>query len=317
MKKTSLELEINTLDIPQIVMKRALAAGEVGKVWLSKLPDMISCLEEKWHIKVRDSLAGGTQAFVAYAEGEDGMQYVIKIDMPGAVGESNFLQAVNTLSSSGEDGYVKLFAYDEEQRACLLERLGKPLKDFQYSVNEQLEIICNVLKKAWCIPVNSFKRIDGDGSIAWFRQFLKPRWEELNCPCSKEIMEQAYRFLDSRERQKNPEEYVLIHGDAHNANVLESLSQSKNFKLIDPDGLFYEKAYDLGVLMREWREDYLQDPVQQGKKRCEYLHELTGVDARAIFEWGYIQCVSTGLVLWDINEQMGKELLELAEAWIE
>lgn len=304
------------LDIPQIVVDRALTAGADGEKWLSELPNVISLLEEKWRITVEITLSGGTQAFAAYAAGIDGKQYVLKVDMPGTVGHPDFVQAVKTLLLADGQGYVKLFAYDEEKRACLLERLGKPLKDFPYSVSEQLEIICTVLKKAWCIPVaDSFPKTDGDGSISWFRQFIRPKWEELRRPCSEAVVEQAYRFLISREAHKNPEEYVLLHGDAHNTNILEDLSAPNSFKLIDPDGLFYEKAYDLGVLMREWREEYCQDPVKKGRERCEYLHRLTGVDAQAIFEWGFLQCVSTGLLFWNVNQAIGKELLDVAEAW--
>ena len=63
-------------------------------------------------------------------------------------------------------------------------------------------------------------------------------------------MERAFSYLKSREDAMNPAEYGLIHGDAHNGNTLSELS-GDGFKLIDPDGIFYEKAYDLGVLMRE------------------------------------------------------------------
>ena len=63
--------------------------------------------------------------------------------------------------------------------------------------------------------------------------------------------------------------------------------EGNGYKLIDPDGLFYEKAYDLGVLMREWAEEYEQDPVEKGKQRCETLHQLTGVPKPGqIWEWG-------------------------------
>ena len=70
----------------------------------------------------------------------------------------------------------------------------------------------------------------------------------------------------------NPAEFVMIHGDAHENNTLQDLSRENAFKLIDPDGIFYEKAYDLGVLMREWPEEYEQAPLHKGSERCKYLH---------------------------------------------
>ncbi len=85
--------------------------------------------------------------------------------------------------------------------------------------------------------------------------------------------------------------------------------------MIDPDGIIYEKAYDLGVLMREWTEEYKHHPVEKGMERCAHLSMLTGVDKQAIWEWGFLQCVSTGLLLLAIDNKSGKDLLAVAEAW--
>ncbi|QGK69973.1 hypothetical protein GIY23_10960 [Allosaccharopolyspora coralli] len=65
------------------------------------------------------------------------------------------------------------------------------------------------------------------------------------------------------------------------------------FKLIDPEGLLAEPEYDLGVLMRE-------DPVAllQGDPhaRAQWLAARTGCDATAIWEWGVLERVATGLL---------------------
>lgn len=66
--------------------------------------------------------------------------------------------------------------------------------------------------------------------------------------------------------------------------------------MIDPDGLIGEPSYDLGVLMREWLDELIEDPLEIGKKRCALLGQLTDVDTQGIWEWGYIQSVSTGLL---------------------
>ena len=121
--------------------------------------------------------------------------------------------------------------------------------------------------------------------------------------------------MQSREDALNPSEFVLIHGDAHGGNTLRTLS-GDSYKLIDPDGIFHEKAYDLGVLMREWIEEYEQEPLEKAKQRCGYLHRLTGVPERAIWEWGYLQTVSTAFVLLQIGqEETGHKMLHIAECW--
>lgn len=70
--------------------------------------------------------------------------------------------------------------------------------------------------------------------------------------------------------------------------------------------------------MREWVSEYEQDPMKEGKKRCAYLHHLTGVCEQAIWEWGYIQMVSTAFVMLQIGqEEIGHKMLRIAECWTE
>ena len=61
---------------------------------------------------------------------------------------------------------------------------------------------------------------------------------------------------------------------------------------MDPDGLVAEPAYDLAIPMIEWSRELLDgDATRLGRERC-----LTGVDARGIWEWGFVERVSTGLL---------------------
>lgn len=89
------------------------------------------------------------------------------------------------------------------------------------------------------------------------------------------------------------------------------------YKFVDPDGLLAEPAYDLGVLMREWSGELLGgDAERLGQERCARLSRLTGVDIRAIWEWGLVERVSTGLLATRVSaDRAGKEMLDVAEAW--
>lgn len=303
--------------IPPLVISRAKSAGIVGEEWIASLNRMISELETQWHICVGDALLGGTHAFVALADGENGAQYVLKLDMPEKLG-GELSRGVSAMELADGNGYSKLYAYDAQKNACLLERLGKPINQLGYSVNEQLQIICAVLEKSWNTPSAENRGFpEGIDSVMWFREFIKSTWKELHQPCSQAVIRQAMNYLDARERDFQPETWVLIHGDAHGGNTLKELD-GDGFKLIDPDGIFYEKAYDLGVLMREWVEEYRQNPLESGKERCRYLHELTGVPAQAIWEWGYLQTVSTAFVLLKIGQEpLGHKMLDVAECWVD
>lgn len=302
-------------EIPSFVAARAKSAGAAGEAWLAGLDGMIARLEEEWRIFTGRTLSGGSHAYVAEAEGQDGEKYVLKIDMPEDLG-GDFANGIAALKAADGRGYVRLFAYDSEKKACLLERLGNRLGKLGYPTTEQMRVICSVLQESWSIPVEKGGFPSGNESVAWFRDFIQKFWNQLNRPCKERVILQAMRYLTAREEAMNPAEYVLVHGDAHADNTLQTLSGEKAFKLIDPDGIFYEKAYDLGVLMREWIDEYEPDPLQKGRERCEYLHSLTGVPGRAIWEWGFLQTVSTAFVLLQTGrEELGYRMLRTAEAW--
>ena len=68
--------------------------------------------------------------------------------------------------------------------------------------------------------------------------------------------------------------------------------------------------------MREWIDEYIPQPLEKGKQRCEYLHALTSIPAQAIWEWGYLQTVSTAFVFLKIGqENTGRKMLRVAECW--
>lgn len=302
--------------ISSMAIGKAKAAGEIGERWLENLDSIIGELEERWKVRVRSVMHGGSHAFVGAVEGEYGEQYVLKVEIPDTT-EDEFMNGVRALRLADGRGYGRIFEVDVEKRACLLEQLGDTLKSKKYSVNRQIRIVCGLLAESWKIPCENAKLPDGADSIAWFRSFINETWKALEQPCSERVIAQAMAFLDSREKNINPAGYVLVHGDAHNNNTLQ-LPGTDEYKLIDPDGIVYEKEYDLGVLMREWPEEYRTEPLRKGRERCELISRLTGADAAGIWEWGFLQTVSTAMILLQIGEEeLGGQMLKTAEAWCE
>ena len=67
--------------------------------------------------------------------------------------------------------------------------------------------------------------------------------------------------------------------------------------------------------MRDWTDELLaaSDAVELGLAWCTRLSENTGVDARAIWEWAFLERVSTGLFLLRLGEHdSGTRFLEIA-----
>ena len=301
--------------VPPLVAGKAHAAGEVGEKWLADLDALVDSLAAAWHIRVGEVLHGGSHALVCAAETETGEPCVLKVEIPDLT-ETEFMYGIHALRIANGHGYARLIAYDKEKRACLTERLGRPLKQLGYTVEEQIKIICRALVQTWAMPVGDAVLQQGDGSINWFAAYIPQTWENLGRPCPQEVIDRALACMEARKRQRDPAAYVVLHGDAHNNNTLEVPGQPGMFKLIDSEGILYEKAYDLGVLMREWPEEYRENPAAAQHKRADLLHNLTGVDTDAILDWGYLQMVTTALVLLQSGETvLSKEMLDIAKAW--
>ena len=83
------------------------------------------------------------------------------------------------------------------------------------------------------------------------------------------------------------------------------------FKLVDSDGLLAEPEYDLGIIMREDPLDLLNgDPHE----RARWLAARTGLDAAAIWEWGVVERVSTGLLCTKVGLQpVGRRMLAVLD----
>ncbi|MGH3401721.1 MAG: aminoglycoside phosphotransferase family protein [Streptosporangiaceae bacterium] len=140
-------------------------------------------------------------------------------------------------------------------------------------------------------------------------EFIVTSWEQLDRPCSEKAVDQALACARRREQAHRDERSVLVHGDVHQLNALQS---GDGFKLIDPVGLLAEAEYDLGVLMRGDPVELLAgDPLD----RARWLAVRTGLGLAAIWEWGVVERLSTGLLCTRIHLQpLGRDTLRTVEA---
>lgn len=47
------------MEIPDVVVARALESGREGSDWVAALPALVAELEDRWRIRVTEALAGG------------------------------------------------------------------------------------------------------------------------------------------------------------------------------------------------------------------------------------------------------------------
>jgi streptomycin 6-kinase len=300
--------------VPAIVRRRALNLGDEGVAWLRGLDGDIAALAEEWGVSVGEVMGGGSEAFVAAATTEAGLATVLKVGVPGSGCGGH--EADVMIAAEGR-GYAQLLRRDEPRRAMLMEALGPRLDTVGLSVDAQMRMICETLKMAWLAPPGDTAWMNGAEKAESLAAFILDLWNFLDRPCSERVIERALAYAEERRDAFAPETAVLAHGDAHASNLLQAPGDPGLFKLIDPDGLFIEPAYDLAAIMRGWGAPLLAgDAVALGRERAQLLSRLTGVPAEPTWQWGFIERVSSGLLLKQLGEEAyATEYLAVAELW--
>lgn len=292
------------IQVPAMVRNKAVAAGAEG--WLERLPSLIRELEDDWSVTVGRPYEGGSEAFVAEATRGDGTPAVVKVLVPGAGNDPSNEAAALRLAAG--DGCPVLYRHDPERGALLMERLGRPMHELDLPLSRRLELLCATASRIWR-PAAGCGLPTGAEKARRLTDFIVTSWQELDRPCAEKAVDHALACAGRREEAHRDELSVLVHGDVHQLNALQS---GGGFKLVDPDGLLAEAEYDLGVLMRGDPVELLAgDPVE----RAYRLAAHTGLDPVAAWEWGVVERVSTGLLCTRIDLQpLGRETLRAAEA---
>jgi streptomycin 6-kinase len=289
-------------EVPRVVRNMALAAG--AQAWLEALPDLIGELEREWAIRLGHVFPDATEAFVAEATQADGTPAVLKVVVPhGAAARHE----IAVLQSCAGEGCAALLRHDTARGALLVERLGPSMHELGLPMARRHELLYSAARRVWR-DAAGVDLPDGAEKARHLKVRIVQWWEELNHPCSEAAVVSALACADRREAAHDPARAVLVHGDVHQWNALRS---GDGFKLVDPDGLVAEAEYDLGIVMREDPLELLQgDPMDRARR----LAELSGLDATAIWEWGVVERVSTGLLgLRDGLEPEGRRMLHAAD----
>jgi len=291
------------LAMPTVVRNKARAVG--ADEWLAELPGLVADLEREWSIVVGRTYDDATEAFVAEATLEDGSPAVLKVLMPrDTVAARN---EITVLRLTDGDGCVRLLRDDMARGAMLLERLGRSLYELAPPIDERLEILCATAQRVWR-PAPDVGLPTGEAKARWLADSITMMWEELDRPCAEHTIERSLACAERRAVAHDDERAVLVHGDVHQWNTLEA---DGGFKLVDPDGLLAEAEYDLGILMRE---DPLELMAGDPRERAHRLAARTGLDASAIWEWGVVERVSTGLIGMQVGLQpVAGEMLAVAD----
>ena len=289
-----------SLDIPDQLRKTVIADG--NESWLDELPGVVDSLAQAWSLVIGSSFAGGHVALVVGATMGDGTPAVLKIGVPGR----DVRHEAMVLRLSNGAGCAKLLNEDLSRQALLLERLGAPMYDIVADPVSRHNLLCELAVRLWR-PIGPDTDLPTGATLAeQYTDRLPSLWEQAGRPCSPATVADALECMNRRRVAHDDRSSVLVHGDIHELNALQATDGS--YKLIDPAGLRAEPACDLGTIVR--CNPDLGDDL---RARTEQLASRTGVDATAIWEWGTIHRVVSGVYACSIGFQPFGDLL-LAEA---
>jgi streptomycin 6-kinase len=299
--------------VPDLVRQRAEAHGADGRRWLRDLPDVVTELAGSWDLEVGAPYTGGTASLVVSAADRDGRHRVVKIAM--AIRDEDvemFHRSVVAHRIADGRGCARLIDSDDRRHALLLEQLGPNLDALGLSVPRILDTVAATLRSFWRPVPDDCSLPTGAEQAEWLARFIATTWEELGRPCPRAVIDTALSFCDERASAVDRRGTVLVHGDAHGWNTLDAGDGS--FKLVDPEGLRSEPAHDLGVLLREYNRPLLDgDTLALVRARAELLGTSCGVDPDTVWQWGFVERVSTGLAnLRDFDDDDGWDFLEVA-----
>jgi streptomycin 6-kinase len=295
--------QIRSIVVPERVRLRAEQSGHETRQWLKDLPGLLAELEQAWELSIGQPLSGGSSAYVAPVQTASG-NAVIKIAMPSLHRQHGFEQEIDTLLRANGHGYVRVFKFDYERRALLLEQLGLSMHERKLEPEQAIPLLCKTLQQAWLVPPGADQTMNASAYKAQtLAQLIRELRDTLERSCSEHIVSVALEFARRRLDEFDPKRCVVVHGDPHPANALlvgaPRAGAESGSVFVDPEGFLCEPEYDLGVVLRDWNEELLAaaDPLAVAHHYSQLLATESGLDEASIWEWGFLERVSSGLYL--------------------
>jgi streptomycin 6-kinase len=244
-----------------------------------------------WDLTVERWFDGGAGTPTLAVARSDGTAGVLKVAQPGRLDV-----AARVMESAGGRGYARVLAWDAELGALLTERLGNDLWAEASTLDKQGPIVVDVLRDAWRVPPDCGRPFTGKAiGLLEILADLGARYGAGH----QAAIDRATGYARELAASEHPE--VVCHGDPHASNVLR---RGAAWVLIDPDGFVGERSYDVGVVLRNGcREIAAAESSVTGsgadllRQECERLAEIAAVDAERVWNWAFVERVTTGLYL--------------------
>ncbi|MFE3190249.1 aminoglycoside phosphotransferase family protein [Nocardia sp. NPDC059240] len=303
---------------PNVAESIAKYFGERGPVWLAALPGMVEERCRAWGLEIiGESFGGGTHSWVAPVRRTDGSVAVLKVPV---VDEENCGEATGLYCYGGE-GAVRLFEYDAETGAMLLEwarpgtellyQPGFPSLEGRAENVGKVELACRLYsrlrREAVGVPDGFPELPTAAGMVAgWERMFLEPE-DEVAEVIPGRLLERAAERCAELAVPEGP--LLVVNRDTHLGNIVAA--EREPWLLIDPKAYLGEAAFDAGFLVMiqvqsEWTPEHARAVVGRTAAALDVAPDR----AQA---WAFMRAMEE--IVWTIEDEEPEDLrLHLAVA---
>jgi streptomycin 6-kinase len=320
---------------PEFVRTVENSFGGNGRYWLETFPALLDEAARRWNLTDIRPVPNLSYNFVAFAKklpsplgsppgalsegagGED--EFILKLGVP----QRELTSEIAALRFYNGSGICRLLDADAEKGMLLLERL-EPGHMLATVMDDEraTRIAAEVMKNLWKsrtefnhAQATAPAHADGAGEVvttdfiqlkAWFDGFqhLRQAFDGGTGPLPKQLVESA-ESLSSALLSENKDE-VLLHGDFHHFNVLES---TRGWLAIDPKGVIGPRGYEVGPFLFNPIDRFLNEgnPRTRTERRIFILSESLGMERERIRAWGMCHAVLSAWWCIEGNDPVGRE----------
>jgi len=299
---------------PELIQTIKNTFGADGEAWLASFPDPVAEASLRWGLTDITPVQNLSYNFVAFAklslesnvsrrwlqslqclETLHSDEVILKLGVPNR----ELTSEIAALCLYNGRGACRLLDADPKKGMMLLERLHpgtllSTLEDDEHATH----IAAGLMTRLWR-PVPEH-RGDFIQLKDWFDGFkrLRKRYNGGTGELPKRLVETSESL--SQELLTENKEEVLMHGDFHHYNVLES---GRGWLAIDPKGVVGPRGYEVGPLLINPNDRFLNgsNPKGQTKKRIAILSEILGMERERIRNWGFCQAVLSAW--WSLEDK--------------
>lgn len=268
--------------------------NEEGKIWLSKLPDLIDYCTDKWQLQNLKPFDNLSYSYVASAYSFSHAAPVVLKLMPNT---EELLNEQKALKYYNGKGCVKLLNSEIEKGALLIESIspGTSLNVFFPDNDDKAtSIAIDVIKQLHITPL--LKTNDYPTIYQWLSLLDSFRNENISQGSLKKAQELSKTLLNSQG------DLYLLHGDLHHQNIL--LNKDQEWIAIDPKGVVGELTYEAGVFLRNPFPKILEHSNAYAiiQNRIHLFAKGLEIDYERIVSWAYIQSILAAC--WAIEDNL-------------